>query len=182
MSTATEVLTGGYAADPVHSYFGFTLKHMKVASFTARFDDVQARVVSDEQGMSLDGTVGVESISIRTPQEFRDHVVYSEEFFDAKTYPQIAFHSTDIDLAADGTATVRGELTIKDVTRPFVATGTYQPAVEDPFGGTRLAAELAATVDRRDWGLNWQAPMPRGGDVLGWDVTLTVHVELVKES
>ncbi|MCA1671627.1 MAG: YceI family protein [Actinobacteria bacterium] len=142
MSVTTETLTGRYAADPIHSFFGFTLKHMKVASFSARFDDVAARVISNEQGLSLDGTVGVESVSIRTPREFRDHVVYSAEFFDAKTYPEIAFRSSDIDLAADGTATVRGELTIKDVTKPFVAAGTYQPPVEDPFGSTRVAAEF----------------------------------------
>jgi polyisoprenoid-binding protein YceI len=93
----------------------------------------------------------------------------------------ITFRSSDVDLADDGTATIRGELTIKGITKPFVATGTFQPPVEDPFGSLRAAAELTTTVDRRDFGLDWQAPLPNGGDVLSWDVTLTASIELVKE-
>jgi len=87
-----------------------------------------------------------------------------------------------VQLGADGAATVRGELTIRGVTRPVTATGSYQAPVEDPFGATRAAFELTATVDRREWGMDWQAPLPGGGDVLGYDVELSAHLELVKQA
>ena len=85
-------------------------------------------------------------------------------------------------LGDDGSVSVRGELTIRGVTNPFAAAGTYQPPVEDPFGSIRTAVELNATVDRRDWGMNWQLPLPDGGDVLGYDVQLSINVEFIKES
>jgi len=119
---------------------------------------------------------------IRTPPKFREHVVYGADFFDAGRHPQITVHADDMQLGADGAATVRGELTIRGVTRPVTATGSYQAPVEDPFGATRAAFELTATVDRREWGMDWQAPLPGGGDVLGYDVELSAHLELVKQA
>lgn len=181
MTVTAEPITGRFVADPTHSTFRFTVKHMKVSSFSATFDDVAARVVADPDGVQLEGTVKVESISIRTPKEFREHVLYSDDFFDAKNHPELTFRSTDVTLNPDGTATVRGDLTIKGVTKPFVATGTYQAPVDDPWGSTRGAVELTASIDRREWGMNWQMPMPKGGDVVSWDVTITTHVEFVKE-
>ncbi len=181
MTVTTEPITGTYVADPAHSTFQFTVTHMKVFRFTATFDDVAARVVAGADGVHLDGAVQVESISIRSPREFRDHVLYGADFFDARNHPEMTFRSAEVELDPDGAVTLRGELTIKGVARPFVATGSYQPPVEDPFGGTRAAVELSAAVDRREWGLTWQTPMPRGGDALGWDVTLTAYVELIKQ-
>ncbi len=177
MSTATQPLTGTFVADPVHSSFQFAVKHMKVATFRAGFDDV---VASLADGV-LEGRAKVESVSVRTPPELREHLVNSPDFFDAGNHPEIVFRSSDLALREDGTATVEGELTIKGITRPVSATGTYQEPVEDPYGGTRTALELTATLDRRDWEMNWQAPLPSGGDVLAWDVTLSVNLELVRQ-
>ncbi|HET9258135.1 MAG TPA: YceI family protein [Pseudonocardiaceae bacterium] len=181
MSVATQPFVGTFVTDPVHSSFQFALKHMKIATYRASFGDVSARVAADEGGIRLNATIRVESISITYPAEFREHVVNGADFFDASNYPEIIFHSDDVELGDDGTLVVRGELTIKGITRPVVATGTYQLPVEDPFGGIRTAVELTATVDRRDWGMDWQAPLPGGGDALGNDVTLSVQAEFVKE-
>ena len=87
-----------------------------------------------------------------------------------------------VELAENGAATVGGELTIKGISRPITATGTYQRPVEDTFGSLRAGLELRAVLDRRDWGLTWQTPLPDGADVLGWDVELTVELELVKRA
>ncbi|HET6173888.1 MAG TPA: YceI family protein, partial [Gaiellales bacterium] len=81
-----------------------------------------------------------------------------------------------------GTATVEGALTIKGLRRPIIATGTYERPVEDPYGLLRAALELRALLDRRDWGMTWQMPLPDGDDVLGWDVEVTVQLELVKQA
>lgn len=182
MSVATQPLTGTFVADPVHSSFQFTVKHMKISTYRASFDDVNARVVADPQGVRLDVAVRVESVSIKNPPEFRQHVVYGADFFDAGNHPEITFRSEDVALHDDGTVAVRGELMIKGIAKPVVATGTYQPLVEDPFGSVRTGVELTATVDRREWGMGWQAPLPGGGDALGYDVTLSVHAELIKQS
>ena len=181
MSTATQPLSGTFVADAHHSSFQFAVKHMKVATFRAGFGDVDARLVAGDEGISLEGRAKVESFSVVSPPELRQHVVNSPDFFDAGTYPEIVFASSSVDLADDGTARVDGELTIKGITKPIVATGTYQEPVQDPMGGTRSALTLTATLDRRDWGLDWQAPLPDGGDVLAWDVTLTVEIELVRQ-
>ena len=84
-------------------------------------------------------------------------------------------------LAGDGTAAVHGELTIKGITRALVAHGTYVEPIEDIYGGLRGALDLTATIDRRAFGLTWQAQLPGGGDVVSWDVELTAHLELVQE-
>ena len=179
MSTATQALTGTFTADPIHSSFQFAVKHMKVATFRAGFDDVEARLVAGDDGVALEGRAKVESVSVTNPPELRAHLVESTDFFDGHNHPEILFSSTDVDLADDGTATVRGELTIKGITKPITATGTYQEPVEDPYGGTRTALELTATLDRREWDMTWQAPLPGGDNVLAWDVTLSVELELV---
>ena len=75
-----------------------------------------------------------------------------------------------------------GELVIKGIAKPLSATGTWQEPLEDPYGGLRTALVLQAVVDRRDWDITWQAPLPKGGDALGWDVTLDVRLELVKDA
>ena len=182
MSTATQPLSGTFVADPHHSSFQFAVKHMKVATFRAGFGDVEARLLAGDDGLALEGSAKVESVSVTTPPELREHLVNSTDFFDAGSHPEITFRSTDVDLAADGTATVEGELTIKGITKPITATGTYQEPVQDPYGGTRTALALTATLDRREWDMSWQAPLPSGDDVLAWDVTLTVELELIQQA
>lgn len=181
MTTTTQPLTGTFVADPIHSTLQFALRHMGVSTFRASFDDIDARVVADDRGVRLDGAVRAESISIRQPPEFRQHVLYGADFFDAHDHPEISFRSADVRLGDDGTVSGTGELTIKGITRPITASGTYQPPVEDPFGSERAALEISATVDRRQWAMDWQAPLPKGGDALGHDVELTAHIELVRE-
>jgi polyisoprenoid-binding protein YceI len=182
MAVATHQLDGVFEADRIHSSFQFAVRHMKVATFRASFGDVDARLIGDEGRLRLEGAARVESISISDPPEFREHVVRSTEFFDADNHPEIVFGSDRIEVAENGAVTVEGELTIKGISRPVTATGTYQPPLEDPFGSVRTALELRAIVDRRDWKLNWQMPLPDGSDVLGWDVDLTVELELIKQT
>src|SRR4051794_4443621 len=120
MTTITTPLSGTYTADPVHSSFGFSVRYQGVSLFRGTLGDVSATLADGR----LEGTAQVESISIRTPEQFRAHVL-SGEFFDADNHPTVTFTSTDVDLAEDGTAKVAGELTIKGITRPVEATGTW---------------------------------------------------------
>lgn len=181
MAVATDPLTGVFEADRTHSSFQFAVRHMKVSTFRAWFGDVDARLTAREGQVRLEGAARVESISIADPPEFRGHVVRGADFFDADNHPEIRFRSDRVDLTENGAATVEGELTIKGLSRPITATGTWERPVKDTFGSLRAALELRAVLDRRDWGLTWQMPLPDGADVLGWDVELTVQLELVKQ-
>ena len=180
-SVIDRTITGQFVADKVHSSMRFTVKHMKVANFTASFDDFDVEVNAGEQGVKVEGRAKAESISIKFPPEFREHVLYGAEFFDANNHPEISFSSEDVEASEDGSIRLSGELTIKGISKPFTATGTYEPLVEDPYGILRTAVEFTAVVDRRDWDMTWQVPLPKGGDVLGWEVKLNAHIELIKQ-
>ncbi len=180
-TTLTTALSGSYSGDRDHSSFGFAVRHMTVSTFRGTFDDVSARMTVAEDGaVAVSGEADVASISVRTPVDLRSHLL-GEDFFDAERHPRIAFRSAPARAAEDGSITLQGELTIRNVTRPVVATGTLVGPVEDPFGGTRAALELTATIDRRDYGMTWNMPLPKGGDALGAEVTITVHLELVAD-
>jgi polyisoprenoid-binding protein YceI len=174
MSTTT-ALAGTFNADPVHSSFGFAVKYQNVSMFRGTLGDVTATLVDGK----LDGTAQVESISIVTPEQFRAHVL-SADFFDVENHPTVTFVSTDIDLADDGTATATGDLTIRGVTNSVTATGTWAPPSADAFGNTRAHLQLETVIDRTSFGLNWNMPLPSGGNALANEVTLTVDVALVQ--
>ena len=176
MATATK-LSGTYVADPIHSSFGFSVRYQGVSLFKGTLDEVDAKIVDGR----LEGAAKVESISIRTPEQFRAHVL-GGEFFDAANHPEVTFTSQDIDIADDGTAKVEGELTIKGITRPVTAAGTWVAPAADAFGNTRGHLNLEAVVDRTEYDMNWNMALPSGGNVLANDVTLTVELSLVEQA
>jgi polyisoprenoid-binding protein YceI len=174
-TTATQLPSGTYGLDPVHSTIGFGVKYNGLATFRSSFEKFDATYVDGV----LTGSADVSSIEIDEPN-FKGHLL-SEEFFNAEATPTVTFRSTDIKVAEDGTAEVTGDLTIRGVTKSVVAKGNAA-AGADPFGGERVAFELSTTVDRREFGLNWQNALPNGNDALAWDVTLTVDLQLVKQA
>jgi polyisoprenoid-binding protein YceI len=177
MSSTATPLAGTYVADPVHSSFGFAVRYQGVSLFRGTMNEVTASLADGR----LEGSAKVESISIRTPEQFRAHVM-SAEFFDAENHPEVKFSSSQVDLREDGTAVVDGELTIKGITRPVRATGTWTAPASDAFGSTRGHLHLEATVDRTEFDMNWNAPLPSGGKALANDVTLTVDASLVEQA
>ena len=181
MATAVQPFAGTYELDRTHSTFQFAIRHVTVSTLRASFDDIDARLVAVGDAIELEGRALVESVSIAEPPEFREHVVRGTDFFEADAHPLITFRSTSVELSGDGTATVSGELAIRGVSHAVSADGTYQPPTVDPFGTQRAGLELRVTVDRRDWGMTWQAPLPDGGDALGWDVEITASLEFVRK-
>jgi polyisoprenoid-binding protein YceI len=176
MSSTTTPFAGTYAADPIHSSFGFAVRYQGVSLFRGTLNEVAATLADGR----LEGSAKVESISIRTPEQFRAHVL-SAEFFDAANHPEVTFSSSSLDLREDGTAEVDGELTIKGITRPVHAVGTWTEPAGDAFGGTRGHLKLEAVVDRTEFDMNWNLPLPSGGNALANEVTLTVELSLVAQ-
>ncbi|MEA2283225.1 MAG: hypothetical protein QOK21_3832 [Solirubrobacteraceae bacterium] len=177
-AVATTIPAGTYKDDGVHSAATFAVKHMVVSTFRGRFEDFTAELVVDDAGNAvLNGAVKADTIVVKD-ENLGAHLK-SPEFFDSETYPEIKFESLKLVRNGDD-VTVEGNLTIKDNTHPVTGTGTITGPAEDPFGNTKLGLTLETTVDRTQFGLNWNAPLPKGGFALADDVKLTVELELVK--
>jgi polyisoprenoid-binding protein YceI len=171
---ATSLPAGTHASDPVHSSTGFAVKHM-LATFRGSFAAFDARLTVGEDGsLALAGSVPVDSVVVKD-ENLVAHL-QSPEFFDAEQHPLITFRSTDF--AIDGpSVTVTGDLEIKGHTERVTATGSLVGPIEDPFGNTKIGLQLETVVDRTKFGLNWNAPLPKGGFMLANDVKLTVDLE-----
>jgi polyisoprenoid-binding protein YceI len=177
-TTITQIPAGTWSDDKVHSTVGFAVKHMVVSTFRGRFEDFDATLVSGEDGsLRLEGAVKADSIVVKD-ENLAAHLK-SPEFFDTERYPEISFSSTLV-RAEGGELIVDGELTVKGQSRPIEARGTItEPVVT--FGDVeKIGVELEATVDRTEYGLNWNAPLPKGGFALDNDVKLVVSLELLK--
>jgi polyisoprenoid-binding protein YceI len=179
MTTAVQPYSGTYLSDPVHSSFGFAVDYAGTGKFRGTLDDVSATLTAGDDGLALEGSAKVESISIRTPEQFRAHVL-GPEFFDTENHPEVTFRSTQVELDEDGTARIDGELTIAGVTRPVAIGGTWAEPVAAAGGGVRAGLELSTVIDRRDFGFEWQMELPGGGDALAYDVTLEVSLALIQ--
>ncbi len=174
----TTIPTGAWRSDPVHSDVGFSVRHMVVATFRGSFADFDVTLANQDGAPNLYGAVRTESVQV-ADENLRGHLL-SPEFFDTERFPEITFASTEI-RADDGELVVDGELTIKGTTKRVEARGHINGPAADPAGGERIGIDLETKVDRTDVGLNWNAPMPRGGVAVEDEVTLTVHLELAKE-
>ena len=176
--TLTRIPTGTWKSDPVHSDVGFEVSHMVVATFRGRFGDFEVTLDNSDGSPKLYGAVRVDSVEVRD-ENLNAHLL-SPEFFDAEGHPEITFASNGIRTDGDDLV-VEGDLTIKGTTRAVEARGRITGPVAHPAGGERIGLELSTTVDRTEFGLNWNAPMPRGGVAVSNEVTLTVHLELARE-
>lgn len=178
-ATGQKVPTKDYVADPVHSSIGFAVVHNGVSTFRSGFGGFEARLRGGESPR-LEGTVDVAGIQIEE-EMLKGHLL-SPEFFDAERHPRLRFESTAFEVAEDGSLTVRGELEIRGERREVQAHGRFAELGEDAYGKARVGLSLGATVDRRGFGLDWNAELPSGGQVLDYEVTIAVELELVEES
>jgi len=173
-----EIPAGTWVVDPVHSSIGFAVTHNGVTTFRSGFERYEASLSGGESAR-LEGTVDVQSIEI-DEEMLKGHLL-SPEFFDVQRFPQLRFSSTELSVGEDGTLRVLGELEIHGEKREVEASGRFAHLGGDLAGKERVGLSLEATVDRRNFGLEWQAQLPSGGDVLDYAVTISVELELVAE-
>ena len=177
-TVAQQVPAGTYSVDPVHSSINFAITHNGVATFRSGFDAYEARL-SGGEAPKLEGTVDVASVKI-DEEQLKGHLL-SPDFFDASRYPQLRFSSSELNVADDGAVTLRGELEIRGEVREVEASGKFGQLGADLAGNARLGLSIAATVDRRNFGLDWNAELPKGGNVLEYEVAINVELELVAQ-
>src|SRR5437763_14321645 len=162
ITTSATIPAGTYRLDPVHSTASFAVKHMVVATFRGRFEDFDATLIVDEDGIkSLTGAVAVGSLEVKD-ENLQAHLG-SPEFFDIERYPEIGFEASQVEIADDGSLKVAGDLTIKDQTHPLEASGTITGPVVALGDVTKLGMTLETVIARTLYGLYWNAPLPNGG-------------------
>jgi polyisoprenoid-binding protein YceI len=171
-TAATERLAGSWTLNPTHSSAEFSIKYL-VAKFRGSFGDVSATL----QDGVLSGAAEVTSVSVKD-QNLIGHL-QSPEFFDAERHPEITFRSTAIEVHGDHVE-LDGEMTIKGNTRQIQATGTIEGPTEDFMGNTKIGLALETVIDRTEFGLNWNADLPKGGKALSDQVVLSVELEFVR--
>jgi polyisoprenoid-binding protein YceI len=177
IQTTTVAPAGTWAIDPTHSQVGFSVEYLG-GTFRGTFSPVEGSLRADGGGsVSLTGSAPVSGVRVQD-ENLTAHL-QSPDFFDAERHPEIRFTSTDVERDSD-LITVRGELTIRGETRPVVLEGTIGEPADDPFGGVRFPLHLQAIIDRTDFGIEWNNPLPNGEPSLANDVTLTADLYLVK--
>lgn len=174
----TAVPTGAWTLDATHSNAGFSIKHAVVNTFRSEFKDVAATLEADADGtVTLTGVVQVASIDIDDPA-FKAHVM-ADDFFAAERFPTITFTSKSFSRTG-GEVAIAGDLTIKGSTQRVEGRGELADGAEDLYGNARLGVTVETTIDRTAFGLDWNAPLPKGGFALSNDVKLTLDLAFVK--
>ena len=187
MTTATAPalteLTGTYTLDPAHSRIGFVARHAMVTKVRGAFNEFEGTATLDganPAGSSAQVTINTASIDTRNAQ--RDEHLRSNDFLSMDEYPQITFSSTGARQVDDSTFELTGDLTIKGVTNPITIPFSFEGAAKDPFGNLRVGFEGAVTINRKDYGITWNAALETGGVLVSDKVTLEFELSLVKNA
>jgi polyisoprenoid-binding protein YceI len=168
--------------DAVHSVAEFKVKHMMISNVKGQFTALSGVLNLDESDVTRSHVeVTVEAASISTRESQRDTHLKSADFFDVEKHPTLTFRSTRISRTGDGELHVTGDLSIHGVTREvvFSVEGPTPPA-KDPWGNTRIGASATTKINRKDYGLTWNAALETGGILVGDEVTLTLDVQFIK--
>lgn len=172
----TVVPTGTWTSDPVHSTFEFSAKHMVVATFRGSLPDFDATLTGSQDGSAHLLGVGRLTSVVTSDENLTGHL-QSPDFFDVQRFPEVRYESSDISLEGE-TLVARGQLTLKGVTRDLELRGSIVGPVVGLGDAEVIGVELEGVIDRTDYGLNWNAPLPNGGMAAGNDVRLHTQLEL----
>ena len=184
MPQTAEPTTSTWTIDPAHSVAEFSAKHMMITTVKGRIADVRGTVTIDATEPERSSVVAeLEAASIDTRTEQRDAHLRSADFLDVEQFPLITFRSRRVEGASlrDGASfRVVGDLTIRGVTREVTLDATYEGRGKDPWGGERVSFSATTKIDRRDFGLTWNAALETGGVLVSNDVRISLEVQAVR--
>ena len=179
-TTALDDLAGDYTIDTAHTRIGFSARHAMVTTVRGQFTEFEGTAHIDTANPSASSAkVGIRAASINTGQADRDGHLVSADFFDVETFPEITFVATDVARVDAATWTVTGDLTIKGVTRPVSIDFESNGSARDPFGNLRVGFEGSTTINRKDWGLTWNAALETGGVLVSEKIKLEFDVSAI---
>ncbi|MGH3347034.1 MAG: YceI family protein [Nocardioides sp.] len=181
-TTALTDITGDYAIDTSHSRLGFVARHAMVTKVRGHFTDFTATARVDTENPAASSVeIDIDVASVSTGSADRDGHLRSPDFFDVENFPAMTFRSTDVSRDGDEW-TVTGDLTIKDTTKPVTIAFEETGTAVDPFGNTRVGFEGGVTVNRKDWGLSWNAALETGGVLVSEKVKLELDISAIKNA
>lgn len=172
-----------YELDPAHSSAQFSVRHMMVTNVRGDFGTIAGKVVLDEKDLTKSTVEAtIDATSINTRDRKRDDHLKSADFFDVAKFPTITFKSSKVQKVADGKLKVTGMLTMRGVSRE-VTLDVEGPTAEikDPWGNIKRGASATTKINRKDFGVNWNAPLETGGLVVGEEVAITLDIQLTKK-
>ncbi|HUD78403.1 MAG TPA: YceI family protein [Streptosporangiaceae bacterium] len=181
---STETAIPGYEAatwniDPVHSEVGFSVRHMMVSKVRGRFTTFSGQIVTAEDPTKSSVTAEIDLGSINTGQDQRDDHIRSADFFEVEKYPTMTYQSTGVRVE-DGEYVLDGDLTLKGVTKSVPLKLELNGFGPDAYGGTRAGFTATGEINRRDFNVNFSAPMQNGGVVVADKIQLHLEIEAVK--
>ncbi|CAN5826641.1 YceI family protein [soil metagenome] len=177
----TVQLTGEYTIDPSHSRFGFVTRHAMVAKVRGQFADFSGSLrIDGDDPINSSGQLSMQAASIDTRNEDRDAHLRSNDFLAMDGFPEITFQTTGITSKGDDVFTVTGDLTLRGVTKPVTFETTYAGTAVDPFNNTRVGFEGSTVINRKDWGVSWNAPLEAGGVLVSEKVTLEFEISAIQ--
>jgi len=174
--------TTKWVIDPMHSEVQFKVKHLVISTVTGFFKSFEGTMETQgDDFANADITFALNIDSIDTNQTQRDGHLKSAEFFDAEKYPQITFKSTSFEKTGDDEYALKGDLTVKDVTKPITLAAEYGGSADDFYGNTKAGFEVTGKINRKDFGLTWDGITEAGSVVLGEDIKLLINIQLTKQ-
>lgn len=178
MTTATKTL---WKIDPTHSEVQFKVKHLVISTVTGSFGSYEGKIEADgEDFENAKATFTAEIDSISTNNEDRDQHLKSDDFFNALQYPKLKFKSKNFEKVGDGEYKVTGDLTIRDVTKEIELDVVHGGTVGDPYGNTKAGFEVTGTINRKEFGLTWDAVTEAGNVVVGDKIKLQLNVQFIQ--
>jgi polyisoprenoid-binding protein YceI len=177
-TTIPGYLAGTWTIDPIHSEVGFAVRHMMVSKVRGKFKTFSGELVTAENPLDSSVTAEIDLASIETGAEQRDDHIRSADFFEVETYPTMTYRSTGVRADGDGFV-VDGDLTLKGVTKQVPLALELNGFGPDPYGGTRAGFTATTEINRRDFGVNFSAPMQNGGVVVADKITIHLEIEAV---
>lgn len=178
----TTMVKTKWKIDPAHSEIQFKARHLVISTVTGSFSKFEGNVHSSSDDFSdaeIEFAADVESIN--TNQSDRDAHLRSPEFFDVENYPKLTFKSREFRKKGDNTYILDGDLTIKNITRPVTFDAEYGGIVKDPWGNMKAGFEINGKINRKEFGLTWNAVNEAGNLVVADEIKIQINVELVKE-
>ncbi len=178
--TPTLAFAAPYEIDPGHSQVGFEVRHM-MSKVRGRFKTFKGTLDIDDKALDKSKVnVEIEAATVNTENDARDQHLRSADFFDVEKNPKLTFVSKSVKAVGPGKAQVTGDLTMRGVTKEVkLDVGNLSAEQKDPWGNLRRAAVATTTVNRKDFGLNWNKVLEAGGFLVGDDVTITLEIEMI---
>jgi polyisoprenoid-binding protein YceI len=180
-TTAVEDIAGDYTLDVTHTRLGFSARHAMVTTVRGQFGEFEGSAHVDTANPAASSAkVVIKTAGIDTGNADRDGHLRSADFFDVETYPEITFEATDVARVDAVTWRLTGDLTIKGVSKPVSIDFESTGSARDPFGNLRVGFEGSTTINRKDWGLTWNAALETGGVLVSEKIKLEFDVSAIR--